>query len=65
MMNVRYIFTCDICGDTKGSDIDVHPENWVTMSKSDRFSDAKFTPVDFTDKHICDECCLTIRHLHD
>jgi ribosomal protein L37AE/L43A len=60
MKKTEYIFTCEICGDTGKTGSGKPPANWVEISVENRYVDR-----DFTDKHVCDECCLTIKKRHE
>lgn len=61
MRKVKYIFTCDICGEQAetGASKD-KPPMWVSIDIEP--DDAHYAdPI----KHICDECCLTVKAKHE
>ncbi len=60
MKKAEYIFTCDLCGAEGKNTIDKCPPLWVTLEiehpDTDRY---------LGQKHVCDECCLSIKALHE
>ncbi len=60
MKRAEFIFTCDLCGAEGKSDTDQRPPLWVTLEYY--HSD---TERHLGDKHVCDECCLRIKKLHE
>ena len=60
MKEIKSIFTCDLCGSKEQTSNDKRPSLWVTLE-----IDHPDTDRVIAEKHICDECCLTIKKLHE
>lgn len=53
------LFTCDLCGDKTKSPSNQVPQGWINKLIQNPHVDR-----DFTEKHVCDECCLDIKKRH-
>ena len=60
MKKAEYVFTCDLCGAEGRSETDRRPPLWVTL-------DIEHPDIGryLGEKHVCDECCLRIKKLHE
>jgi hypothetical protein len=47
-------YTCDICSGRSG-EVESLPKKWAKVVVENKYVDR-----DFTDKHVCDECCKEI-----